>query len=114
MTLWRIKNGLPSLADGLLVIGGIPGAVFIPVRALDPLLDYFEPRGLPYLGYAILFVMLFGLGGLGLLVFLRNQRKLRPKIRAPRVVFAFTVPPLAFLSHSLALSWLFPHVLGQK
>ena len=114
MTLWRIKDGIPSLADGLLVTGGMMGGIFLLTAVFDPFLNYFEPRGFLYLGYAILFVVFGSLGGLGFFVFLRNQQKLREEVRVPRGVFAFAVPPLFLLFQEIAISWLFPSILEKK
>jgi hypothetical protein len=114
MNLWRIKDGMPSVADGLLVAGGMMGDFFLLTAVFDPFLNYFEPRGLLYLGYAILFIAFGALGGFGFLVFWRNQKKLRVEIRVPRLVFAFAVPPLFLLFHSIAISWLFPFILPGK
>ncbi len=75
----------------------------IVIPQLDRILDYFEPRGLLALGYAILFVSSLIVGGLGFWVFTRNQKKIREEIRIPRLVFAFAAPPLILLFHSIFL-----------
>ena len=114
MTIWRIKNGLPSVADGLLVAGGMIGGINLLSEVFDPVLNYFEPRGLLYVGYAILFVAFGALGGLGIMVFLRNQNKLRDEIRVPRLVFAFAIPPLFLLFNSIAISLIFPYIIREN
>ena len=53
-------------------------------------------------------------GGLGFLVFWRNQMKLREEIRGPRLIFAFSAPPLILLFHSLAIAWLWPEIIQKK
>jgi hypothetical protein len=111
MTLWRINDGMPSVADGLLVAGGMMGGIFLLTAVSDPVLNYFEPRGLLYLGEALLFVVFGALGGLGFLVFWRNQKKLREEIRVPRLVFAFSTPPLFLIFQSLAIAWLTPAII---
>ncbi|MBX3750899.1 MAG: hypothetical protein KF897_12490 [Opitutaceae bacterium] len=103
MTLWRIKDGIPSIADALLVAGGMICGIGIFVPLSDRILDYFEPRGLLVLGYAVLLVIGMGVGGLGFWAFIRNQKKIREEIRIPRLVFAFAAPPLILLFHSILL-----------
>ncbi len=114
MNLWRIENGLPSLADGLLVAGGLVGGIFLLTTVLDPVLNYFEPRGLLYLGYAFLFSVFSVLGGIGFLVFWQNQNKIREEIRVPRIVFAFATPPLILLFQSVVIAWLWPDIIHKK
>jgi len=114
MTLWRIKDGIPSVADGLLVAGGMMSCIGLFIRSADPVLNYFEPRGLLYLGFVILFVIFGSLGGLGFLVFWRNQKKIREEIRVPRIVFAFCTPPLFLLFHTLLMAWLFPAIVRHE
>jgi hypothetical protein len=57
MTLWRIKDGTPSIADALLVAGGMICGIGIFIPLFDRILDYFDPRGLLVLGYAVLLVI---------------------------------------------------------
>jgi hypothetical protein len=103
MTLWRIKNGIPSYADALLVAGGMILGIGTFIPLFDRILDYFEPRGLLALGYAVLLLIGGSVGGLGFWVFWRNQKKMREEIRIPRLVFAFAAPPLILLFHTVFL-----------
>ena len=103
MTFWRIRDGIPSFADALLVAGGPVFGIGCFVAIADPFLDYFEPKGLLYLGFGLLFVIGLIVGGGGFAIFWRNQQKIRPEIRIPRLVFAFASVPLIFIFHQLLL-----------
>ena len=105
MTIWRIKEGVPSLLDSLLVAGGAVGVSMIMVAVLDPLLDYMEPRGLSLLGFFIAFVLLLSTGGLAFWLFVRNEKKIRPEIIIPRRVFALTSAPLIYMALYLTSPW---------
>jgi hypothetical protein len=114
MTLWRIEDGIPSVADGLLVAGGMISGIGLFVYLADPVLNYFELRGMLYLGFAVLFLIFGSLGALGFLVFFRNQNKMRDEIRIPRLVFALSTPPLFLLFHALLIAWLFPAIIRKE
>lgn len=103
MTLWRIRDGVPSLADALFVAGGPIFCIGCFTAIADPFLDYFEPKGLLYLGFGLLFLIGLLFGGSGFLLFWRIQQKLRPEIRFPRLAFAFAAIPLIFIFHQLLL-----------
>jgi MFS family permease len=114
ISLWHVKDGIPSVADVLLVAGGMWGVIFLLQAVFDPVADYFDARGLLYVGYSLLFIVFGALGGLGLLAFLLVDRKLRPEIRVPRFVFAFTVVPLFPLLQPVLESWLFRYHPGTS
>ena len=103
MTLWRIRDGIPSFADALLVAGGTVFGIGCFIAIADPFLDYFEPKGQLYLGYGLLFLIGLVSGGSGMAIFWRNQQKIRPEIRIPRMVFTFASAPLIVIFHQLLL-----------
>jgi hypothetical protein len=94
MTLWRIKDGIPSLADALLVTGGVSTVIGIVVPSIDPMLNYFEPMGLVYLGWAGLFLLGAIVGVTGMIGFYRNEKIIRNEIRFSRWVFGYLSPVL--------------------
>jgi len=107
MTIYRIRDGVPSVADALLVVGGFPGACTVFTPCIEPILAVFEPIGLVYLGYFIaLLVMLMSIAA-GIWIFLRNEKKLRWEVIIPRRVFAFTSMPVIFLVLFFTDAWAF-------
>ena len=107
MTLWRIRNGIPSFADALLVAGGPALCIGCFVEIADPFLNFFEPKGFLYLGWGLLCLAGSLLGGCGFLLFWNVQQKIRPEIRVPRLVFAFAAVPLIWqpLVNDLDKAW---------
>ncbi len=112
MTIWRIKAGVPSLADALLVVGGLIGVCSLFIPCVEPLLDFFEPRGLSYLGYFIGLLLMLGAGAAGVWAFLRNEKKMRWEVVIPRRVFAITAAPLIFIAIHLTSPWAWSTDLG--
>ena len=112
MTLWKIKDGLPSAADALLVVGGFLGACAVFIPCIEPILGVFEPLGLVYLGYFFaLLVMLFSAAA-GFWLFVRNEKKLRWEVIIPRRVFAITSMPVIFLVRFFTEPWAFRAGVG--
>lgn len=107
MTLWRIDNGIPSLADALLV-SVCPMAVCLSIIPIsDWLLSYLEPHDLGALGFFLALMFMLGIGALTFSVFRRNERRIRPEIIIPRRVFAITSVPLIFIAYQMTLPWAF-------
>lgn len=105
MTLWRIRDGVPSIADALLTLGGPLSACSGAISCIDPLLDFFEPRGLGYLGFAIALLLLLVSGGAAAWLFFRNEKKLRWEVIVPRRVFLISAVPVTMLGLLLTSSW---------
>lgn len=107
MKLWRFRDGIPSVADGVLIV--MAPLVFSCGVFFDPILDYFEPRGLVYLGYGFNFVVLMGCAaGVGAMI-RRNHRKTRDELRVPRAAFAvvsFLVSLLTMFGGHELMIWL--------
>jgi hypothetical protein len=97
MHLWKIQNGIPSLADNFLVAGGTSVGIGGFVLTLDRALEFFEARGFNYLGYAVVFLAFGTLGGLGLWLFRRNEKRLRAEVIIPRRVFGFGIAAVLIL-----------------
>jgi hypothetical protein len=113
MKLWHIVDGVPSVADGVLVSAAPVFCLGVFVRVLDPVLNYFEPRGLVYLGYALVFLAFGCLGGIGFAAFMANQKKMREEVRVPRVVFAFSAVPVVLVLHTAIVAWLVPTIVRR-
>jgi hypothetical protein len=107
MTLWRIKDGIPSVADALLTVGGLLGVCTVFIPCIEPILSVFEPLGLVYLGYFLALLVMLMSGVAGVWLFLRNEKKLRWEVIIPRRVFAITAVPMIFLVRFLTDPWTF-------
>lgn len=105
MTLWRIKDGIPSIADALLATGGLIGVCLLFIPCIEPLLDFFDPKGLSYLGFLFGLIIMLGVGAVAVWVFIRNEKKMRWEVVIPRRVFAFTAAPLIFIAMHLTSFW---------
>jgi hypothetical protein len=102
MHLWKIRNGIPSLADNFLVAGATSVGLGCFVLTLDHALEFFEPRGFSYLGYATVFLAFGVCGALGIWLFMRNEKLLRAEVIIPRRVFGFgTAAVLILITTSL-------------
>jgi hypothetical protein len=107
MHLWKIQNGIPSLADNLLVAGGLSLGVGAFVLSLDHALEFFEARGFNYLGYFAVFSIFGALGGVGLWIFARNEKRLRSEVIIPRRVFGFGTAAVLTMITTILISDLF-------
>ncbi|MBA4386432.1 MAG: hypothetical protein C0404_00520 [Verrucomicrobia bacterium] len=88
---------MPSVADAFVVAGGIPLTLAVFIFSISPVLDYFEGKQLPLVGYAVLMLILVTVGGSILLAYLHNGEKIRPEICAPRQMCAYVAPGLIML-----------------
>jgi len=113
MTLWRIRDGIPSFADALLVAGGPVFGIGCFIAIADPLLEYFDLRGQLYLGYGLLLIIGLIMGGSGFAAFWHIHKKIRPEIRVPRLVFAFASVPLILIFHQLLLPVLWKPLIND-
>jgi hypothetical protein len=104
MHIWRIREGIPSWADAALVVGGPVAIVGAMVASIEPVLDWFEPRGWAYAGFAVVLGVYSGAVGLAGWLFLRNQRKIRPEIVLPRITAACCAMPLVAIFHAVVMS----------
>lgn len=112
MTLWKIHDGIPSIADAFLVVGGLIGACTVFIPCVEPILSVFEPRGLVYLGYFVALLVMLISGAAGFWLFVRNEKKLRWEVIVPRRVFAITSLPVIFLVRFFTDAWAFRAGLG--
>jgi hypothetical protein len=112
MNVWRIKEGIPSLADALLVVGGLIGICMLFLPFADALLDFLEPKGLAYLGYFIALMFLLGAAAAGVWAFLKNEKKMRWEVVIPRRIFAITAAPLIFIAMHLTSPWAWRSDIG--
>jgi len=107
MTLWKIKDGIPSAADALLVVGGMLGACTVFVPCIEPILSVFEPLGWDFLGYFVALLATLFSGAAGFWLFVRNEKKLRWEVTFPRRVFAITSMPVILLVGFFTHEWAF-------
>ncbi|ATC64869.1 hypothetical protein CMV30_13325 [Nibricoccus aquaticus] len=107
MHLWKIQNGIPSLADNILVAAGLSLGVGAFVLSLNCALEFFEARGFNYLGYFAVFSVFGVLGGLGLWLFMRNEKLLRAEVIVPRRVFGFGTATVLIMITTALISDLF-------
>ena len=100
------------MADAFLVVGGLIGVCLLFIPCAELLLDFFEPRGLSYLGYFLALMFMLGAGAAGVWVFLRNEKMMRWEVIIPRRVFGITSAPLIFIAMHLTSSLVWSTDLG--
>ena len=89
MRLWKIENGIPSLADNVLISGVPPLGIAGVVATLSSSLEFFESRGLSsYYGYVTTILGSGILGGLWLFFFSRNEKRILPDLLQVRRIWA--------------------------
>lgn len=107
MHLWKIQNGIPSLADNFLVAGGMSVGIGCFVQTLDSFLEFFEARGFNYLGYFAAFGAFGALGGLGLWLFMRNEKRLCDEVIIPCRVFGYGTSTILIMITTFLINDLF-------
>jgi hypothetical protein len=105
------KGGSPGLSDQLLTAAGPPILIAGAIACFEPVLAWVG-RAHEYLGFALVFAVAGIFGALGMVLFFRIERRLRPEFVFPRRVFGIAAVPLAGILHMTVLdSALSPRIL---